>query len=133
MAREDNLESFITGFILISIIFLTINFELTIGTIFIGMIVFSIWRFLSGDRITHNSKPNNTVPALFQAGIALVIILMVTFFLTSAFQGLLNVTEEPNLNSILNSGFSTLGVNEIVPQSAQPIFSRSPLLTIFTF
>jgi len=88
---QDKLELFITGSLIIALIFLTLTFELSLGAIFIGMILFNIWVFFAfPGRLTHNSKPNNTFNAILFASIALVVILFATLFLTTSFQGILN-------------------------------------------
>lgn len=131
---KDNIELLITIFLLVSIIFLTINYNLEIGIIFVGMILASIYIFFAFPaKITYNSTPNNTKNALFKATIALVIIITITFFATTVFQGVLNITEEPSLQSIIHSGFSSLGFENIVPATSQPIFSQSAFLMILTF
>ncbi len=146
MARftEDKLELFITGFLILSLAFLAINFNPQIATILIIFIVFSIFIFfVLPARITHNSNPKNTLTSLGWGIGGVVAIILIGFFLTTAFQGFLNVTAEPTLASIRNSGFSSLGVEEVivtdrignfaVGAKSQPIFSQSAILTIFTF
>jgi hypothetical protein len=131
---EDKLELLISGSLIVTLGFLALNFDLTISGILTIMILFSAFMFIVlPARITHNSKTNNTVPALFWAVGALVVLLISSLLLTTLFQGLLSVTAEPTLNSILDSGFSTLGTEKVIPQSTQPIFAKSAFLTILTF
>ncbi len=146
MARftEDKLELFITGFLILSLAFLAINFNPQIATILIIFIVFSGFMYIYlPARITHNSNPKNTLTSIGWGVGGVVVIVLVGFFLTTAFQGFLNVTAEPTLASIRNSGFSSLAVEEVivaekignfaVGTKSQPIFSQSAILTIFTF
>ena len=131
---DDKLELFITGFLILSIAFLAINYDITIASTLIIFIVFSGLMFvIIPARITHNSKPKNTLTAVGWGLGGVVAILILSLLITTAFQGLLNITAEPSLNSIMNSGFSSLGTDKIIPQSSQPIFARSALLMIFTF
>ena len=131
MAIKDKTEFAVTLFLLISLIFLTINFQLELGIIFIGMIVASMFVFfVLPSRFTHNSKPNNTFQAIVNAGIGVAVVLLVTLVLSTLFQGFLSTGQE---FSILSSGFSSLGIEKIVPQAAQPIFAGNTLLTIFAF
>ncbi len=133
MAR-DKTELFITGFLILSVAFLAINYDITISSILGLMILFSVWAFFAiPARITHNSKPNNTFTAVGWGVGGVVVIILIGFFLTTAFQGFLNVTAEPTIASVINSGFSSLGTDKIIPQSSQPIFARSAFLTILTF
>lgn len=131
---QDRLELLISGALIVTLGFLALNFDIAISGILTIMILFSVSMFvILPARITHNSKPNNSISAFLWAIGSVVVILIVSLLLTTAFQGILNVTTEPTLKSILNSGFSSLGTDKIIPQSAQPIFARSALLTILTF
>ncbi len=126
---EDKTEKLITGVLLITIIFLTLTFELSLGAIFVGMILFSIWVSITNKgRTSHNAVPNNTLKAIGIAGGALLALMLVILFVSTALQGLLNLQEEPSFQSIIRSGFSTTGLSE-----SQPIFAGSVLLTIITF
>ncbi|MAG61799.1 hypothetical protein CMI43_03220 [Candidatus Pacearchaeota archaeon] len=130
---KDNVEIIITTFLLISLIFLAINFNLQLGTIFSTMILTSVFLYFAlPATITHNTKPKNTFNAVIIAAFSLAILLIITFFVSSAFQGILNVTAQPTLGSILSSGFSTLGIDKVV-QSTEPVLAKNPLITLFAF
>ena len=132
MAR-DKTELFISGFLILSVIFLAVNYDLAIASTLGLFILFSVAMFfMLPARITHNSKPKNTFNAIGWGLGAVVALLIVSLFLAS-FSGFLNVVAEPTLASIQSSGFSSLGIDKIIPQSSQPIFARSAFLTIFTF
>jgi|TARA_Y100000034_G_scaffold114936_1_gene151534 membrane protease YdiL (CAAX protease family) len=131
LAIKDKSELLIFIFLLVSLGFLTINFKLELGTIFLVMIVTSMLVFFGlPARLTHNSKPRNTFQAILDASIALGIVLISTIVLSTVFQGFLTTGQE---FSLLSSGFSSLGTDKILPQSAQPIFAQSAFLTILTF
>ncbi len=119
---------------MLAIAFLAINYDLTIASTLIIFVVFTFAMYtLIPARLTHNSKPNNTFTAIGYGIGGVIVILLISMVLTTLFQGLLQTTVEPSLNSIMNSGFSSLAIDRIVPQSSQPVFAGSILLMIFTF
>lgn len=134
--REDKSELLISGSLILAVLFLAINYDLTIATTLIMFIVFSgLMYIMLPARITHNSKPNNTISAVLWGIGGVVGILFLSLFLTTIFQGLLNISSQPELGSIIDSGFSSLGTTseKVVPQSSQQIFSDSLFLKILTF
>ena len=131
LAIKDKSELIIFLLLLGTLEFLIINYDVKLANIFLGMIFGSgILFFLTPIRFTHNAKPNNTFQAIINASIGVGIILIATLVLSTLFQGFLGSTQE---FSILSNGFSSLGIEKIIPESTQQIFAKSAFLTILTF